>query len=318
MSKTAIARIESLTHEEWLKLRQKGIGGSDAAAVCGLNRWRGPLDIYLDKTSDTIADNDNEAMYWGRVMEPVLRDEFAKRSGLKVETVPFMFCCKEYPFMIANIDGIVHEADGSISLLEIKTANGFAAKDWENGLPQEYYIQIQHYLAVCDLTKAYVAVLIGGNQFRYEVVPRDDETITTIIAMEANFWNNHVLTKTAPQADATSDKAIATMYPNSNGTSIILPNEADQLIANIEDCKNLEEQLKTAKAEAENRLKALMKDAECGKTPAGYSVRWKSSSTSRLDTTKLKAEHPDIVAQYTKATSYRRFSITAPKASKED
>jgi predicted phage-related endonuclease len=136
--------------------------------------------------------------------------------------------------------------------------------------------------------------------------------------MEANFWNNHVLTKTAPQADATSDKAIATMYPNSNGTSIILPNEADQLIANIEDCKNLEEQLKTAKAEAENRLKALMKDAECGKTPAGYSVRWKSSSTSRLDTTKLKAEHPDIVAQYTKATSYRRFSITAPKASKED
>lgn len=318
MSKKVIAKMESITHELWLKLRKKGIGGSDAAAVCGLNRWRGPLDVYLDKTSDTIANDDNEAMYWGRVMEPVLREEFGKRTGLKVDTVPFMFSCKEYPFMLANIDGIVHEADGSTSLLEIKTANGFAAKDWDNGLPQEYYIQIQHYLAVCDLPKAYVAVLIGGNQFRYEEVARDEETIHTIIAMEASFWNNHILTKTAPPADATSDKAITNMYPNSNGTSIILPDEADQLIANIEDCKKLEEQLKTAKAEAENRLKAIMKEAECGKTPAGYSIHWKNSSTSRLDTTKLKADHADIVAKYTKTTTYRRFSITAPKAIKED
>lgn len=318
MSKNVIARIEDLSHEDWLKLRQKGIGGSDAAAVCGLNRWRGPLDIYLDKTAETIAEKDTEAMYWGRVMEPVLREEFRKRTGLKVETVPYMLCYKEYPFMLANIDGIVHEADGSVSLLEIKTANGFAAKDWESGLPQEYYIQLQHYLAVCDLPKAYIAVLIGGNEFRYEEVHRDTETIQTIIAMEANFWNNHVLPQTPPPADATSDKALSALYPKSNGTSIILPSEADQLIANIEDCKNLEDQLKTAKAEAENRLKAIMKDAECGKTPAGYSVRWKSSSTSRLDTTKLKAEHPDLVARYTKTTAYRRFSITAPKANKED
>ena len=211
MSKKAIAKMESITHEEWLKLRKNGIGGSDAAAVCGLRITIGTpqeMDVFLDKTSDTIATNDNEAMYWGRIMEPVLRKEFAKRTGLNVEIVPYMFSCKEYPFMLANIDGIVHEADGSISLLEIKTANGFAAKDWEGGLPQEYYVQIQHYLAVCDLPKAYVAVLIGGNQFRYEEVERDEETIQTIIAMESNFWNNHVLTNTPPQADATSDKAI--------------------------------------------------------------------------------------------------------------
>ena len=316
MSKKAIAKMESITHEEWLKLRKKGIGGSDAAAVCGLNRWRGPLDVFLDKTSDTIATDDNEAMYWGRVMEPVLREEFAKRTGLKVETVPYMFSYKEYPFMLANIDGIVHEADGNVSLLEIKTANGFAAKDWEGGLPQEYYIQIQHYLAVCDLPKAYVAVLIGGNQFRYEEVERDEETIQTIIAMESNFWNNHVLTNTPPQADATSDKAISSMYPSSNGTSIILPDEADQLIANIEECKKLEEHLATLKSEAENKIKYLMKDAECGKTPAGYSVRWKNSQTSRIDTTRLKADHSDIVAKYSKITTYRRFSITAPKEAK--
>ncbi|MBQ1808705.1 MAG: YqaJ viral recombinase family protein, partial [Selenomonas sp.] len=170
MSKVAIAKINELSHAQWLKLRRRGIGGSDAAAVCGLNRWRGPLDVYLDKTNTDYDEQDNESMYWGRVMEPVLRAEFAKRTGLKVDEVPIMFSCQEYPFMLANIDGIVHEADGSTSLLEIKTANGFAAKDWDNGLPQEYYIQIQHYLFVCDLKKAYIAVLIGGNDFRYEAI----------------------------------------------------------------------------------------------------------------------------------------------------
>ena len=312
--KKAIAKINELSREDWLTLRKKGIGGSDAAAVCALNRWRGPLDVFLDKTSESIDSTDNEAMYWGRVMEPVLREEFSRRTNLKVEAVPYMFQFKEHPFMLANIDGIVHENDGTVSLIEIKTANGFATKDWEDGLPQEYYIQIQHYMAVCDLAKAYVAVLIGGNNFRYESISRDDETIRTIIALESNFWNNHVLTKTAPPVDSTSEKAISSMYPASNGTSIILPSEADRMIANIEECRTIEEEIKKAKAEAENGLKALLQDAECGKTPSGYSVRWKTSTTSRLDSAKLKADHPDLVAQYTKASSYRRFSITAPKA----
>lgn len=227
-----------------------------------------------------------------------------------------MFSCQEYPFMLADIDGIAYEKDGSVSLLEIKTANGYATKDWENGLPQEYYIQIQHYLAVCDLPKAYVVVLIGGNDFRYEAIPRDDETIQTIIALEADFWRNHVLGMNPPAADSTSANALNDLYPADNGTSIILPPEADKLVADIEEFKKIEDEVKKGKAEAENQLKALLQNAECGKTPSGYSIRWKNSSTTRLDTTKLKAEHPDIVSQYTKTSNYRRFSITAPKGDK--
>lgn len=316
MSKTVIAKLSNLSRADWLKLRKRGIGGSDAAAVCGMNRWRGPLDVYLDKTNTAIEDKDNAAMYWGRVMEPVLREEFGKRSGLKVEAVPYMFACKEYPYMLADIDGIAHEADGSVSLLEIKTANGFAAAEWDNGLPPEYYVQIQHYLAVCELQKAYVIVLIGGNDFRVEEIDRDEETIQTLIAMEQHFWQTYVMTKTPPEADATSGNALNTLYPASNGTSVILPADADALIQEISDCKILEEDLKKKRAEKENQLKAMLKKAECAKTPAGYSIRWKSSKTNRLDTATLKAEHPELVEKYTKTTSYRRFSITAPKESK--
>lgn len=316
MSKVVVAKLANMSRADWLKLRKRGIGGSDAAAVCGFNRWRGPLDVYRDKTTAVSPEVDNESMYWGRVMEPVLRNEFAKRSGLEVKEVPYMFSCQEYPFMLADIDGIAYEKDGSVSLLEIKTANGYTAKDWENGLPQEYYIQIQHYLAVCDLQKAYVVVLIGGNDFRYEAIPRDDETIRTIIALEADFWRNHVLGMNPPAADSTSANALNDLYPADNGTSIILPPEADKLVANIEEFKKIEDEVKKGKTEAENQLKALLQNAECGKTPSGYSIRWKNSSTNRLDTTKLKAEHPDIVSQYTKTSNYRRFNITAPKGDK--
>lgn len=317
MSKSAIAKITDLSRKEWLALRKHGIGGSDAAAVCQMSRWAGPLDVYMDKTSKDVSEFlGNEAMYWGIKMEPILRDEFAIRCGLLVEEVPYMFRRKEYPFQLADIDGIVHEKDGSVSLLEIKTAGGYAERDWENGLPPEYYIQIQHYLAVVDLPKAYVAVLIGGNKFQVEEVPRDEDTITTITALEAAFWHNNVLTLTPPKPDATSADALTGLYPASNGTSVILGADADDIIADLESAKQMEEQLKAARAESENALKAMLGDAECGKTPAGYSVRWKSSNTSRLDSTKLKADHPDLVAAYTKTTSYRRFSVTAPKGAK--
>lgn len=316
MSKVVLAKTDKISHAKWLQFRQHGIGGSDASAVCGMNRWRGPLDVYLDKLGKTPAQEDNEAMYWGRTMEPVLRDEFAKRTGKTVEAMPYMFSCKEYPFMIADIDGIVREEDGSVSLLELKTANGFATADWESGLPQEYYIQIQHYLSVCDLPKAYVAVLIGGNHFQYEELARDEDTIRMVIAMEKAFWHNNILGVVPPKADETSGPALDTLYPASGNTSIILPDEADQLIKQLNDLKEVEAQVKAEKTKTENQIKALLKDAECGKTPAGYSVRWKTSSTSRLDTTKLKAEQPDIVAKYTKTSSYRRFSITAPKEKK--
>ena len=316
MSKVALAKINDISHTEWLKMRKHGIGGSDAAAVCGLSRWRGPLDVYRDKTSDKIEEKETPAIHWGNVMEPVLRAEFAKRSGLVVEEVPFLFNCREFPFMIANVDGIAREKDGSVSLIEIKTANSFAVKDWDNGLPQEYYIQVQHYMSVLDLAKSYIVVLIGGNDFRIEEIPRDDETIQTIINLEAAFWRENILTLTPPAPDATSGDALNGLYPTSNGTSVILGREADDIISDLESCKQMEDQLKAARAESENALKAMLGEAECAKTPGGYSVRWKSSTTSRLDTTKLKADHPDLVAQYTPTTNYRRFSISAPKGDK--
>ena len=62
----------NLPHEEWLAYRKKGIGGSDAGAVCGLNPYESPMQIYADKISENVEDRDNEAMRQGRDRKSVV------------------------------------------------------------------------------------------------------------------------------------------------------------------------------------------------------------------------------------------------------
>ena len=319
MSKPLIvAKTTEITHEAWLAARRKGIGGSDAAAVCGLSRYSSALDIWLQKMGRKPATPDNEAMHWGRLLEPVVRAEFVRRTGLTVKECPYLMAHKDYPFMLANVDGIVSEKDGTKAVLEIKTTNSFTtAKDSEDGLPVEWYCQIQHYLAVTGLSKAYVVVLIGGNKLQWQIVDRDEETIQTIVALESHFWHEYVLKDVPPPVDANSGDALALLYPTSTESSVVLPAEADELIAQYLEIKKAEDELKAAKATCENKLKALLKDAENGIAPNGYTVSWKSFSQSRLDSTKIKAAHPDIATQFTTTVTGRKFSVTAPKASKK-
>ena len=315
--KTVIAKnTDVMPRSEWLALRRKGIGGSDCAAACCLSRWKSPLQLFFEKTRGMKMEEDNERMAWGRTLEPVIRAEFAKRTGLAVIECPFMFASQEYPFMIANVDGIVTEPNDSKALLEIKTVGEHSAKDWDDGLPLEYYLQIQHYMAVCDLTKAYCATLIDGNKFSYQVIDRDDETINTIIALEADFWINHVLKGIPPVVSDKDAELLSSLYPKSNNTTTILPADAEQIISDYLEIKNLEEEIKSKKAECENKLKAMLGNSESAVSSTGYTVSWKSVQSSKFDTTRLKAEHPEIVKEYSTQSSFRRFSITAPKSNK--
>ena len=312
MSKKILAKTEGMLREEWLALRKQGIGGSDAAAACGLSRWKSPLGLWLEKTPSDTQSVYNEAMFWGTTLEPVIRDVFSTKIGKVVEVMPYIFQSEDYPFMIADIDGIIREDDGSVSLVEIKTVSAFKAGEWADGLPAEYYIQIQHYLAVCELPRAYVVYLIGGNELHYEIVERDEETISTIIMLESAFWDK-VVRRQKPDVDENSAEALDQLYPASNKTSIILPDEADKLLDDYMAIKAIEDDVKKQKNLLENQLKSMLGEAECAKSRNGFSVSWKEAVSTRLDTAALKKEQPDLVAKYTVRSSYRRFSVYKPK-----
>jgi putative phage-type endonuclease len=185
-----IANTNKMTKEEWLKLRKKGIGGSDAGAILGVNQYKSSLSIYLDKTSEDINDDENFRMKVGNKLKKFVAKEFTNATGKKVRAINKMIVSDEYPFAIANID---RKIVGEKSFLLCKVTNSFSKKDWNNNIPKNYEVQCQHYMGVTGATHCYIAVLIGNEELVIHNIERDDIYIENLMKLEKEFWENNVL-----------------------------------------------------------------------------------------------------------------------------
>jgi len=297
-----------MSRDDWLRERQKGIGGSDASAILGFNPWKSPFELYIEKTSDVVQEIDNEAIHWGNVLEDVVAQEFSRRTGKKVRRRNQIFKHKEHDWMIANID---RDVVGERALLECKTTNAFNRDQWEgDDIPPAYMCQLQHYMAVLDYEKAYIAVLIGGQKFVWKEIDRDDEFIELMIEHEKDFWENHVLKEVPPEIDGSksASELLKQMYPEDNGETITLNDDAEMLIEAIESIKAEVKEKQSLQKEYENKLKLMIGEAEKGVTPR-YEVIHRTIMSNRLDARKLRQELPDIAEKYTNQSSYRRMTI---------
>ena len=305
-----LASTENMSYEDWLEHRKLGIGGSDASVVCGINKYKSPVELWMDKTGQLPPQEAGEAAYWGTQLESIVRDEFTKRTGIEVTKPTVILQSEEHPFMLANLDGTCEVPDVGTCIFEAKTASAYKAGEWEDTIPDEYQLQIQHYMAVTGYAGAYIAVLIGGNSFRWKFVERDEELISMLIELESAFWN-HVQDCTPPPLDGSdaAAKFLSERFPTSKPTShITLPDTAADLLAQYDEaCAELEA-VTERKQKAENLLKEMLGDNEVG-TTAGRVITWKSVAQERLDSKTLKAEHPALCKKYTNKTSYRRFTI---------
>ena len=312
MSAKILVSTEGMPYADWLEYRKQGIGGSDASVVCGINRYKSPVELWLDKTGQLPPQEAGEAAYWGTQLEPFVRAEFTKRTGIEVCHKSELLQSEEYPFMLANLDGVCEVPDVGTCIFEAKTASAYKAGEWEDTIPDEYQLQIQHYMAVTGYAGAYIAVLIGGNTFRWKFVERDEELISMLIELEAAFWN-HVQDLTPPPLDGSdaSTRFLSERFPNSKPKSqITLPDAASALLAQYDDACEQLEIVTEQKHKAENLLKEMMGENEVG-TAGGRVITWKSVSQERLDSKTLKAEHPTLYKKYANKSSYRRFTIKA-------
>ncbi|TCS80355.1 YqaJ viral recombinase family protein [Tepidibacillus fermentans] len=310
MNASVLAMTNEMSREEWLKARRNGIGGSDAAAIAGLNKWKSPVAVYLEKTGMVeVEEVFSEAAYFGTLLEDVVAQEFSKRTGLKVRRKNAILQHPEYPFMIANVDRLIV---GENAGLECKTASEYLKDEWkDDDIPASYLIQCQHYMAVTGFDSWWIAVLIGGNKFIYKKIERDEEIIQYLINIEKDFWDNHVVKRIPPMFDGSkaSSDLLKALYPEAEHDSEIeLDSEADTLITALEQVNEELKQLEEKKAEYENRIKAKLGDFERG-IASNHIVTWKTINSSKFDSTRFKKEHPDLYKQYVKESSYRRFSI---------
>ena len=310
MNANILVETEGLSREGWLRYRKCGIGGSDVAAILGISKWNSAISLWLDKTNQTNEPvEENEAMQWGTIMEPIIRNHFAEVTGKTVVEVKAMLQHPEYPFMLADVDGLTEDDAGNPAILEIKTASEYKRAEWENDIPSYYQTQVQHYLCVTGVQKAYVAVLIGGNSFKVYEVDADAEIQSMLIAVEKDFWNK-VQNMIRPEMDG-SDAAknlLDSLYHGGISEEIVMPDEAIEYVdAYIEACAE-EDNAKAKKQEASNHIKEIMGDYDKA-TCLGHSISWKPVSSERLDSKALKEAEPEIYEKYVKKSISRRFTI---------
>lgn len=301
------------TEADWQNYRskQKGIGGSDASAILGLSKYKSPFLLWLEMTGQVEKEPiNNKFVEWGNILEPVVRAKFKAETGFKVFQNNFVMCHDDYSWMLANIDGeVIDPAFGGRGVLEIKTAS--RPNDWVDGVPAYYQAQIQHYLAVMGYEYAYCAVLIGGNDFRYYLIERDEYVIDKIISAELDFIYK-VQAKIAPQIGGSEveSKWAQSAYPEAVESQMPLSSSLE-ILAMEYNMLAVENKINSARMdEIKNRLRLEAKEF---KTLINQHVKINMPTIRKVlfDSKRFKEEHPDLYEQYkTKESVYRGFDIT--------
>lgn len=307
-------------------LRTKGIGGSDAPVVAGLSPFKSPYQLYLEKRGEAPTDDEETLqMELGTILEEPVAKLYCRKTGRELRRQPLVFH-DDHPFMLANIDRqIINNARGP-GIYEGKTTNEFSGRDIASAadVPDHYYIQAQHYMAVYGYEWASFGILIGTSRFVWCDIDRHDGVIAELIRQEREFWDR-VQSGDPPPIDGSSRTAdlLKRMYPQDTGK--VLSIDAPELLdaaQRLVSAKALMKQTETDITKYENMLKSAIGDASEAALDGFGAITWKRAKESvvtALDEDILKRDFPDIYTACLKTETRpgsRRF-LLKPTKSKE-
>jgi putative phage-type endonuclease len=261
-----------------LEERRSGIGGSDAAAILGLNPFKDIYELYLDKRGEAPPEDESflkEARYWGSVLEEPVAQRYAEETGYKIQRSNQLIRSKEHPFMIANIDRKVVGEERRIGF-EAKTS---ARSDgWGDSgsaeIPPYIMLQCQHYLAVTGYDLWDLAVLIGNRDFRMYRITPIESIIEQLVQAEEEFWDR-VQHGIAPEPDwqsAATTRLLKNLYPGTNGMVIQLPDVAQKYQDVMDDANEQKLIYDKVVAGCKNRLAMLMGECAVALLPDGTAI----------------------------------------------
>lgn len=298
--KSTLVLPHDAPREEWLAARRAGIGASEISAVVGLNRWRGPWDVWSSKV-EGIDGESSDAARWGLWLEDRIADWWAAETGRT--TIPGgLYRDVTHPWMLATPDRLLVE-DGAVSaVVDAKHGNWRGLADWEDGAPLEYVCQITWQMLVLGVRRGFLVAAIGGHPPMEREFTLDDDLAADLIRQGRQFWT-YVQQRTPPPIDG-SDLAtswLSDRYPKSIGEQVPLDETAVSAVAQWVEADALERSARASKKAAENTLKARLGDAEAGVYNGRRWVTW--TTVER--------------AGYTvEPTTYRKFTV--PKHIREE
>jgi len=312
-----------VNHEKFLAGRKKGIGGSDVAAILGFSPYKSPYQLWLDKTGRSErSESQSESAHFGHLLEDVVAKEYSRRAGVKVQRVTKQLSLPDHPWAIGNIDraiinpeisGNVRFKDGKLTtdkLLECKTASEYLAKlfgeEGSDQVPDYYLTQCLWYLLLSGCQFIDLAVLIGGNKFRMYRIERDEDLIDSIFRQVKAFWFNHVVADVPPDPTCFDD-VLHRWSKHVVGKQVEADLKHIKLAEELITVQNRQKADKAREDEIKLQIVTTMQDAEMLISQGMTICTYKEQSSTRIDSTLLKKEEPDLFAKYSKTSSTRVF-----------
>lgn len=283
------------------------IGGSEAAAACGLDPFRSRVQLWLEKTGKVEPIEAGEAARWGTLLEPLIRAETMQREAVQIYAGDVV----ENGHLIGHTDGRVESSRG-VGVFEAKATGIRQAPLWNEGeVPVHVTLQVHHYLTLTGFDHALVAALIGGSRLETRWIERDGEVIERMLALEDEFWR-FVTSDTPPPPDgsAATDAVLKRLYPTSSGEIVNLTTEDAALVARLRQVKDANKEGERQESELEQRVKMRLGDAAVGIHDGVTLVKWTNVESKRFDVAAFKADQPTLAALYEKPTQYRRLWVS--------
>lgn len=315
--------------EEWVQMRRTGIGGSDVAVVLNMSKWKTVLQLLNEKRFGSDSDVGLPAEI-GSFMEPFLRKKFGERDDVKLlERGCGTIRHAKYPFLVANPDDLATGEHGWC-VVEYKTTGLYNKKYWKDGsLPPYYWAQVQLYMQVMNshfpgdfFDHTRVVVLFGNTGIEERIVARDDFWFhNTALPALKSFWSAVESGDSEAfweQAAASIDGSEATTKAINMAFSDVekaddvveLDGNVDFVFAQYDAAKQDFESAKEQFESVKNKLKVALKDIQKGQTER-YSVSWPLiEAKSRLDTSALRENDPEVYEKYLKPGSSYRGALT--------
>lgn len=306
----AIKKIKRGDRNEWLQLRRQYIGGADAGTVCGMNEYQSPYSLWCEKKGVVAPVEENERMRVGTYMEDYVAKRFEEETGKKVQKSNFSYFNSDYPWGIGDVDRLVCGED---AILECKTTSELNLKHYRNGdYPDRFFWQVQHYMAILNKKKAYLAVLIGNRDFKVFEIPRNDAEIEALMLFEKEFYE-HLQSGNPPPIDG-SDSTREALQAQQSEPPEEEPEPADlsdkkQVLDTLMEINAAIEQLESQRDAIKNQLIESIGDSWHGNC-SGYSISYKPQTRKTFDWKKLQKERPEIPLDgYFKSSTSRTLKI---------
>lgn len=297
---------------EWYAWHNAGIGGSDVAGILNISPYTSALAVYAEKVDGIRTFHGNEYTEFGKRAEPMLAQWFEDTTGLYVVEQQAQCAHPAQAWQRCTLDGVVSESPtGYVDALGVWEAKTDGPGGWDE-IPAHIQAQCQWQMHVTGLDHAWITALHGRTFALYELDANPDDQ-QLIVSEVDRFWHEHILAKVPPDPDGSelTAKVLRQLYPqHTPAATVEIP--AD-LYDKLSLARDHHRQWTEVRRHYENRLTALMGDAELATVDGQPAATWRTQTARRIDTTALANELPDIADKYRTETTSRVLRVTDPK-----